>query len=101
MKSADEVMAREQNVKGPQAARARTHNSLYSNRLLIPGNERAVCPRALNSARPSADIVIAARPLPLHAELLLLTSAHALTPTVLPEWQHLHSPAVAQHCAAV
>ena len=101
MNSADDLMTREQNVKGAQAARTRTLDPLYNNRLLIPGNERAVCPRALNGARPLADTLITARPPPLHAELVLFTSEPALTPTVLPKWQHLYSPKVANRCALV
>ena len=61
---------------------------------------RTVCtalPCALNCARRSRNnLVTLCTPSPRN--YLLSTSACDLTPTVLPEWQHLHCNAIAQDC---
>ena len=64
----------------------------------IPRSAPAVSPRALNCAQPAADTLIIALPQPIRTKLQLITSAHAHTPVVLPMWQHLQSPLVAQQC---
>ena len=64
----------------------------------IPISAPAVSPRALNFAQPAADTLMTALPQPMRIKLQLITSARAHTPVVLPMWQHLHSPLVAQEC---
>ena len=61
----------------------------------IPVTARIASPSALNCTRPARDILFTSLAPPTIGELVP-TSALALTPTVLPDWQHLHCAAIAQ-----
>ena len=63
----------------------------------IPGTARIASPTALNCTRPARDILFTSVAPPTHGELVP-TSARTLTPTVLPDWQHLHRAVIAQGC---
>ena len=68
-------------------------------RVQIPVTARIAWPSALNCKRPVCDKLFTSRAPPTRGELLP-TSALALTPTVLPDWQHLHPAVIAQGCKA-
>ena len=65
----------------------------------IPGNARIASPSAVNCTRPPCDKLFTSRAPPTRGELLS-TSARALTPTVLFDWQQLHRAVIAQGCEA-
>ena len=65
----------------------------------IPGNARIESPSAFNCTRPACDKLYTSRAPPTRGELLS-TSERAFTPTVLPDWQHLHRAVIAQACEA-
>ena len=65
----------------------------------ITETARIASPSALNCTRPAGDKLFTSRAPPTRGELLP-TSARTLTPTVLPDWQHLHRVVIAQGCEA-
>ena len=65
----------------------------------IPETSRIASLSAFNCTGQSCDKLFTSRA-PLPCNKLLSTSARALTPTVLPDWQHLHCAAIAQSCEA-
>ena len=58
---------------------------------------RIASPSALNRTRSACDKMFTSLLPPTRGQRLSI-SARALTPTVLPEWQHLHRAAIAQGC---
>ena len=65
----------------------------------IPVTARIASPSALNCTRPACDKLFTSHAPPTRGELLS-TSARTLTPTVLPDWQHLHRAVIVQGCEA-
>ena len=65
----------------------------------IPVTARIASPSALNYTRPARDMLFTSLAPPTRKELVA-TNALALTPTVLPDWQHLHRAVIAQGCEA-
>ena len=63
----------------------------------IPVTARIASPSALNCTRPACDKLFTSRALPTRCELVA-TNARAFTPTMLPDWQHLHRAVIAQDC---
>ena len=80
-----------------ECTRSRTLASRADEQITVPA--RIASPSALNCTRLACDKLFTSRAPPTRAELLP-TSALALTPTVLPDWQHLHRAVIAQGCEA-